>query len=269
MSLLYYKFIMDILNQLGVRSLIWGMTIMKNPPSLWITINPTDIHDPIAQVMTGADIDLDSFNTSSGPDASTRLTRIANDPYAATRFFHFMIQLVLEEVFGIKQASQHSDLKRKQGVLGTVEAYIGTVEAQGRGTLHLHMIVWLSGAPTSPKMKELLQSEGFRQRVAEFISVNICAHHHALTKEVLRDLPRERGVSYSRPVDPINDADGRKRDAELRKLVRAVQIHKCGAGCRKVVRGRVVCKRRAPFDLAERAWVDSEGNWGPQRTIGE
>lgn len=33
-----------------VRSYIWGMTVMKNPPSLWITINPTDIHDPVAQV---------------------------------------------------------------------------------------------------------------------------------------------------------------------------------------------------------------------------
>lgn len=242
---------------------------MKNPPSLWITINPTDIHDPIAQVMTGAEINLDSFDPSSRPDASTRLTRIANDPYAAARFFHFIIRVLLEEVFGIKQAGQRSDLKRKKGVMGTVEAYIGTVEAQGRGTLHLHMIIWLSGAPTSPKMKELLQSEVFRQRVAEFISVNICAHHHALTKEALRELPKERGVSYSRPVDPRNDVEGVQRDAELRKLVRAVQIHKCGAGCRKVVRGQVVCKRRAPFDLAARAWINSEGNWGPQRTIGE
>jgi hypothetical protein len=33
-----------------IRAFIWGMTMMKNPPSLWITINPTDTHDPIAQV---------------------------------------------------------------------------------------------------------------------------------------------------------------------------------------------------------------------------
>ncbi|KAG1858776.1 hypothetical protein DFJ58DRAFT_840361 [Suillus subalutaceus] len=44
-----------------IRSLIWGMSVMKNPPSLWITINPTDTHDPIAQVFTRAEIDLDHF----------------------------------------------------------------------------------------------------------------------------------------------------------------------------------------------------------------
>ncbi|KAG1776521.1 hypothetical protein EV702DRAFT_1198218 [Suillus placidus] len=54
-----------------IRSLIWGMSVMKNPPSLWITINPTDTHDPIAQVFTGAEIDLDHFQHLAGPDSHT------------------------------------------------------------------------------------------------------------------------------------------------------------------------------------------------------
>ncbi|KAF8138853.1 hypothetical protein EV363DRAFT_1155163, partial [Boletus edulis] len=111
-----------------IRSLIWGMTIFKSPPSLWITINLTDIHDPIAQVLTGAEIDLDSFDPTSGPDTTTRLTRIANDPYAASRFFHFIVRVVLSELFGIEGAGQHHGIKRKNGIFGQVEAYIGTVE---------------------------------------------------------------------------------------------------------------------------------------------
>lgn len=74
-------------SRINIRSYIWGMTIMKNPPSLWITINPTDTHDPIAQVLAGQEIDLDNFDSNCGPDASHRATIIANDPYAAANFF--------------------------------------------------------------------------------------------------------------------------------------------------------------------------------------
>jgi hypothetical protein len=77
------------------------MTILKNLPSLWITINPTDTHDPIVQIFTGQEIDLDQFNCNSGPDTSYQATIIANDPYAAAHFFHFIIRAILEELFGI------------------------------------------------------------------------------------------------------------------------------------------------------------------------
>lgn len=35
--------------------------------SLWLTINPCDLHDPIAQVFAGEHIDLDNFNAQLGP----------------------------------------------------------------------------------------------------------------------------------------------------------------------------------------------------------
>jgi hypothetical protein len=77
------------------------MTAMNGPPSLWITINPSDTNDPIAQVFTGADIDLDNFSSTAGPDANKRATTIAGDPYAAAKFFRFMIEAMFEELFGI------------------------------------------------------------------------------------------------------------------------------------------------------------------------
>jgi hypothetical protein len=49
-------------SRLQLRSQIWSTCIMKNPASLWITINPTDIHDPIAQIFAGEDIDMDFFS---------------------------------------------------------------------------------------------------------------------------------------------------------------------------------------------------------------
>ncbi|KAI9573285.1 hypothetical protein HD554DRAFT_2060427 [Boletus coccyginus] len=82
-----------------VRALRKHLTAVR--ASLWITINPSDVHDPVAQVFTGADIDLDRFVSSSGPDSQDRAARIAQDPYAAAKFFHISIQVVLEMLFGI------------------------------------------------------------------------------------------------------------------------------------------------------------------------
>src|SRR5271156_1091882 len=75
-----------------LRSQIWSTTIMLNPPTLWITINPSDVHDPIAQVFAGENINLDNLFGIGGPDAERRAATIAGDPYAAAKFFHFLIQ---------------------------------------------------------------------------------------------------------------------------------------------------------------------------------
>ncbi|KAJ7194625.1 hypothetical protein C8J57DRAFT_1650480, partial [Mycena rebaudengoi] len=40
------------------------------------------------------------------------------------------------------------------GILGVVKAYYGCVEAQGRGTLHCHMVIWLEGALNPDEIKK-------------------------------------------------------------------------------------------------------------------
>lgn len=65
-------------------------------PSLWLTINPADIHDPIAQVFAGENIDLDSFNADLGPDSNRRAESIASNPFASAQYFNFIILTVLE-----------------------------------------------------------------------------------------------------------------------------------------------------------------------------
>lgn len=128
----------------NIRALIWGMTMIKNPPSLWITLNPSDTHDPIAQVFVGEEINLDAFDPDGGPDAYHRSLNIASDPFGAARFFHYVVHAILEHLFGVT-ISNKGKISRHVGIFGVVEGYIGTVEAQGRGTLHLHLIVWLQG----------------------------------------------------------------------------------------------------------------------------
>ena len=52
-----------------LHSQICSTSIMLNPPTLWITINPSDLHDPIVQVFVGEQIDLDNLFGVVGPDS--------------------------------------------------------------------------------------------------------------------------------------------------------------------------------------------------------
>ncbi|KAG1873908.1 hypothetical protein F4604DRAFT_1925483 [Suillus subluteus] len=139
-------------SRISICAYIWGMTVLRNPPSLWVTINPTDTHDPIVQVFAGEEIDLDRFDHTAGPDSAQRAKIVVDDPYTAAKFFHFVVRAIFEELMGItirKCAVRGGQIVRREGIFDTMEGYIGTVEAQGRGTLHLHTLIWLRGAPTA------------------------------------------------------------------------------------------------------------------------
>jgi hypothetical protein len=115
----------------SIRGKTWGTSLLFNNPALWVTINSSDTHDPIAQVLAGEDIDIDAFCNMAGPDSQRRAVNMAKDPYAAAQFFHITIALVLEVLFGIKGSKDGSRISRKEGLFGEVQVYIGTVEAQG------------------------------------------------------------------------------------------------------------------------------------------
>ena len=220
-----------------VRSKIWGTNLVSNPPTLWITINPADTQDPIAQVFAGAEIDLDNFCNTGGPNSVERARNIAEDPFSSAKYFHFVVKCVLEILFGItKRGSGRMD--RKEGIFGKVQNYVGTVEAQGRGTLHLHMLLWLTDAPTATEMKTALRSEQFREKLISFIKTSIRASLGDMTHEQVAAMPKTSAVSYSRPSDPrtasIDEGDERERE-----LVRALQFHKCSlSACLQIIRGQ-------------------------------
>src|SRR5882762_2694502 len=107
-------------SRIKIRDQRKGMCVMKCPPSLWITVNPSDTGDPIAQVFAGENIDMDAFINTAGPNAEERSKTIAADPYAAAKFFHYVIAALLEELFGITAYGQGIPVKRNKGIFGKV-----------------------------------------------------------------------------------------------------------------------------------------------------
>ncbi|CAE6416282.1 unnamed protein product [Rhizoctonia solani] len=251
------------------RSQIWSTMLVKNPPSLWVTINPNDLHDPVVQVLAGEKIDMDNFVATMGPDRQKRAENITKDPYACAQYFHYIINLVLEQLFGISSHGRKVDTR--MGVLGRLSAYYGVVEAQGRGSLHVHMVLWLEDAPSSDTMHDLLSDPAFRERVTQYVDHSVRAHLDGLNAQTIAELEKDAELGYSRPPCPGSADYDRAFDIRELHLVRAQQFHKClQSTCLIEVpyTKEKVCKRRAPFPLTPETVVSEDGQILPKRTFG-
>ncbi|QRV90748.1 Helitron helicase-like domain at N-terminus [Ceratobasidium sp. AG-Ba] len=249
------------------RSQIWSTMLRLNAPSLWITINPVDIHDPIVQVFAGEKIDMDAFQTAAGPNSKRRAQNVAKDPFASAHYFHFLIRVILESLFGI--TSTNRTVTTNMGVLGRLKGYYGVVEAQGRGSLHVHMLLWLENTPSPDQMQTLLESEEFRKRVAEYVDASVRAHLDGMTEEAINETSPESDLAWSRPPNPELPGFPEEFAMRERRLVRAQQVHLCKKStCLRWKGGEWVCKRRAPFPISPETTVSASGLVTPKRTYG-
>ncbi|CAK5266163.1 unnamed protein product [Mycena citricolor] len=249
-----------------LRSQLWSTTLYTGPWNLWITINPSDIHDPIAQVFAGEHIDLDNFISTAGPDINQRGQNIAADPYAAAKFFHFTIRTILETLFGIKTSGFR--VRSEMGIFGQLAAYFGMVEGQNRASLHFHLIAALRFAPNADEIQELLQREDFREKIRAYIRVNMRAYLPGLdSAEGVKDIAVEKEIAYNRPPNPDGPAYWERVQDFERRLARTEQVHTCDIRrCLVVTKsGRLRCKRRAPFPCSTDDYVLPNGDWGPKR----
>jgi hypothetical protein len=252
----------------GYRSQIWSTCLRLGPPSLWITINPVDYDDPITQVFAGEDIDMDNFIETAGPDGVERGINVANDPFAAAKYFHFLINVTLETLMGIERSRCH--VRSSKGVLGRLSGYFGVVEAQGRGSLHTHMLAWLADVPNADEMVELLRGESFRERIIEYLKGNIHADVEGLDEKYVKETKRETGITYSRPLDPDQSDWGRRFKEMERVLARTYQVHVCNlTTClRRNRQGKLGCKRRAPWPIERETSVEGNGTMHLARRYG-
>lgn len=192
------------------RSKLWSTTVMMNPPTLWLTINLADIHDPIVQVFAGENIDMDHFDRTLGPDRHRRAQTAAKDPYATAKFYEFLINTILETLLGVDASGQ--SVRSKKGIFGVVSAYFGVTEVQGRGMLHLHMVIWLKDAPTTEEMEERLRSPAFREKVKRFLQRNIRAHLDGFGEDEIKSIPE---IEKHRILEPLTQAIRNTRAYDL------------------------------------------------------
>ncbi|CAF1442322.1 unnamed protein product [Adineta steineri] len=140
----------------SLRTHLHAMIFNQSLPNIFLTLNPADIHSPVALYSAGVKLDLDNVQAKQLMDAYKRAEIIASHPVATAKFFHILISNILDTMI-------------LGGVVGSVKAYFGTVESQGRGSLHLHLLIWLNHDLKPADMKNKLQDPSFRENLIAYL----------------------------------------------------------------------------------------------------
>ena len=130
-----------------MRTQLWSLMYHIGSPIWYITLSPVDTKHPLCVYLAGTD---EKFS----PEIKTsdeRMRLVTSNPVAAARFFKYIIEIFISDILGYDSDTP--------GLYGDVEAYYGTVEQQGRLTLHLHAAIWLRGSLSPKELREQIMNQ--------------------------------------------------------------------------------------------------------------
>jgi hypothetical protein len=138
---------------------IWSLISYLGAPSWFITFAPADNKHPIC--LYYADTKEKFYPELRNSKECYNL--IATNPVAGARFFHFMTEMFIKHVLGI--GTDHT------GLYGDTAGYYGTVEQQGRLTLHLHLLLWIAGSLTPQEVRDKIMdvNSDFQKKLVEYL----------------------------------------------------------------------------------------------------
>jgi hypothetical protein len=124
------------------------------------------------------------------------------------------------------------------GILGLVKGYYGCVEAQGRGTLHCHMLIWLEGGLNPNEIRDKITAEGgdiFRDRLLNFLDDSIS---NSIPVDPDPDLSVPSSRYHACTVRGLNGTNNgpSEQAKDVRNIVLACQQHAHTGTCFKYCR---------------------------------
>ena len=127
---------------------IQALVNLHGTPAFFVTLNLSNINHPLVRLLAGDQICLDHLQEGQDLTDWDRMLLVMKNPGACAKFFHIIISSFVSIVL----------CYRKPGcsLLGKCTAYYGTIEAQGQGTLHCHMLVWLHGHLFPQQMRDMM-----------------------------------------------------------------------------------------------------------------
>ena len=111
-----------------------------------MTINPVDVYNPLVGILGG--MEASEWHALSQFEW---LCFVVKNSAAAAWFFHEILQAFVSIVVCPGNACF--------GLFSFCEAYYGMVEAQGQGTLHCHMLLWLHGNPNPQLLHDHMKAD--------------------------------------------------------------------------------------------------------------
>ncbi|KAJ3899573.1 hypothetical protein F5879DRAFT_810717, partial [Lentinula edodes] len=162
---------------------------------------------------------------------------VAKNPVIAAKFFNIYLKAFIRDLLGYDP----NDKELTGGILGVVKGYYGCVEAQGRGTLHCHMMVWLEGGLNPNEIHEKAVSDPdspFCRRLIAFLDDTI-SNSVPAARSNCPIIPSTgfhpcsvRGMTMSGYHGYDSDSEDVLQQ-DLHNLVHSCQVHKHTATCYK------------------------------------
>ena len=187
--------------------------ILFGSPVVFTTPNLADSKQPLLLVVEGEEIRLDNLEEDSAtlPKYRDMMQRLARDPVGQTVVFELMMRLFFLHVLGVRPECLQNRRRAKPatprefctdgvaasstapGIFGPVLAFRGEIEAQGRGSLHPHILIWLV-CMTSRKLLRLLCREPaqLKTRLRQWMKACV-ASMESVCQSSVQALPRQFG----------------------------------------------------------------------------
>ena len=146
--------------------------VKKGMPSFYTTINPADIYNPVVRFLAGHNIDVDNLLDDDVPQYHNQSILIAKNPVIVAQFFNIYMKAFISTI--LRYDPKGKDLEGS--ILEVVKAYYGCIEAQGQGTLHCYMLIWLEGGLNPDEIKQKFMesdNENFQQHILTFLDDSI------------------------------------------------------------------------------------------------
>ncbi|KAJ3517880.1 hypothetical protein NMY22_g13870 [Coprinellus aureogranulatus] len=154
----------SVAQRIKMRNEIRAIISQRGSPTLFVTLNPADYFNPIVTVLGKRCSTVEEVEAIASLNTSERTSIALKHPVACAQFFDIMIKRFVRIVLRYRRSGS------KEGIFGVCDAYYGTVETQGRGSLHCHMLIWLRGhLPPETLASKLRTSEQYRDRLKAWL----------------------------------------------------------------------------------------------------
>jgi len=142
-----------------MRNEIWSLVAFKGAPSWFITFSPADSRHLLCLYLADRNI----YFKPELKTAKERDLLVLSNPVAAARFFDHMVDMFIKHVLNFGSEGD--------GLYGRTGAYYGTVEQQGRLTLHLHLMLWIEGALSPQEIRDRIMGAdtAFQKSLVDYL----------------------------------------------------------------------------------------------------
>ena len=187
-------------------------------PLIFTTPNLADNKQVLLLEVQGFKVHLDATKDVAEdlPKYRDMMCRLARDPVGQTVVFELIMRLFFLHVLGVRPECLHNRRKSSRkhtrewctdgvaaastflGIFGPILAFRGEIEAQGRGSLHPHILVWLVCASLYTVVSLLhRQPETLQARLREWLRAVVSAVE-GTSQSSVQALPRRFGEPQAR-----------------------------------------------------------------------